>query len=74
MNTRLEGEECVLKISPFTLKKWRLQPRLRTDKRVPHLKCPQVNVDISQIKFEFGMLVLGERKNRSLGRKTSLRT
>lgn len=74
MNTRLEGEERVLKISPLTLKKWRLQPRLRTDKRVPHLKCPQVNVDISQIKFEFGMLVLGERKNQSFWRKTSLRT
>ena len=25
MNTCLEGEERVLKISPFTLKKWRLQ-------------------------------------------------
>ena len=42
MNTRLKGEERVHKISPFTLKKWRLQPRLRTDKPVALLSVPKL--------------------------------
>ena len=55
MNTRLEGEERVLKISPFTLKKMAIATQ--NWQTCDPLKCPQVNVDISQIKFEFGMLV-----------------
>ena len=40
MNTPLKGEECVLEMSFFTLKRWRLKPRLRTDKYVTLLVSP----------------------------------